>query len=163
MRHPAIRRRASLLARFPWRNKIEYAGLAQSFPCTGEKSFPHAATSWAASPFPWGGLPKPLATRAPQIHVCDVLPWVGRPPAMDLLRLPPGKCRSERDRFCGASRPLIRRAVAGSLPTTNWSGKGRRPSHCQGFPRFSLRCKPGDPPPTPAYLRPLETVSRSAC
>ena len=31
-----------------------------------------------------------------------------------------------------------------------------------GCPRFSLRCKPGDSPPTPAYLRPLETASGAA-
>ena len=103
---------------------------------SGERTFP-SGYSVRRSPFSWGGLPKPLTTRAPQIHGCDALPWVGRPPAMELLRLP-RSVSLHPDRSSGASRPQIRRAGAGLFRLLTGLLRGSAPRAVKGFSNF--RC-----------------------
>ena len=100
-------------------------------------------------------VPEPLSHRARRINAASFL-RSSRTPALNRLRSPrihaarPRPIHEDSPGPDGGFRLLTNRFVR-AVPSRS------------GFPRFSLRCKPGDPPPTPAYLRPLETVSGAAC
>jgi hypothetical protein len=113
-------------------------------------------TSSCVLPYPTGdACPRTPSRRARWIKAASFL-RTSRTPALEPPQaphefMPPGPGQSCG--FAGTGR--------GFRLLTNQSDRGcAQPS---GRPRFSLRCKPGDPPPTPAYLRPLETVSGAAC
>ena len=103
----------------------------------GDRTFP-GAYSVRRTPFSWRCLSKPLATRAPQIHGCDFLPKVGRPPAMELLLACHKFVPLHPDRSCGAARPQIRRAGAGIFHRRTGLLRGSAPRAVKGIPNF--RC-----------------------
>ncbi len=82
-------------------------------------------------------------------------------PVMELLRLPPVSV--------APSRPILRRFASsnpsrrsGAFPPTNRFAKGFHPSRRQGCPRFSLCCKPGDPPPLTTHT-PRSPLGKVSC
>ena len=113
-------------------------------------------TSSCVLPYPTGDdCPRTPTHRARRIKAASFI-RASRTPALNRLR--PPRIHAARPRPIHADSPgpdggfrLLTNRFVRAAPSRS------------GCPRFSLRCKPGDPPPTPAYLRPLETVSGAAC
>lgn len=101
-----------------------------AFEFFGDRTFPKPYCV-RASPFSWGGIPKPLAHRAGKIMGFELRsvprefkPIISRPPRIHAGRTRPILRRSP----CGTSRPRIRRPGPGLFSLTNWSAEGVPPS-----------------------------------